>query len=88
MRLYYEDSMRYYVGVTKNYRTTFRAAETPTEKTHGHLFIYVIGPFASKLAAELMAIHGEGNPHMQHVSECNTLARKGREWLRKRGFGV
>jgi len=80
--------MRYYVGVNKNYREVFRATKTPTERSHGHVYLYVIGPFTSKLAAELMAKHGEGNPHMQHVSECNALARKGREWLRNRGFSV
>jgi len=62
--------------------------QTPTESSFGHRYRFVIGPFANKLAAVVMAHHGMGNPHIQNASDANRLARKGVKWLRSRGFDV
>jgi hypothetical protein len=81
--------MAYFVGITPKYkREVFNYYGRPTVASHGDYYNLAIGPFSSKLAAELMAVHGEGNPHMQHTSDCNRLAKKGRVWLRSRGFRV
>ncbi len=39
-------------------------------------FGHAIGPFHTRFAAELMADFGEGNPHMQHVEDCEQFAKK------------
>ncbi len=48
----------------------------PTEKTHGHLYSCVIGPFRTKAAALLMA-----SPWsiISHVSEAEKIAKLRRE---------
>lgn len=78
----------YYVGRKENQYEVFTSAVTPSEGFFGHRYRYVIGPFANKLAAIIMAHHGQGNPHLQHASDANRLARKGVKWLRDRGFRV
>ena len=60
----------------------------PTFHTHGIRYTAVIGPFRSRLAAEIMAKHGENNPHFQHVEDAESFARLGRTVLRGRGFDV
>lgn len=56
----------------------FRAASTPTEATHGHLYAAVIGPFRTKRGAEWMAdpVKGQGNPHCRCVADAERLAKK------------
>ena len=39
-------------------------------------FGHAIGPFRTRFAAELMADFGENNPHIQHVEDCERIAKK------------
>lgn len=44
--------MRFYIGVKQDYsREVFKAPTTPTETTHGALYLYAIGPFVTKRGA-------------------------------------
>jgi hypothetical protein len=80
---------KYWVGITPQYkRELFISNKKPTVAAFGDLYNYVIGPFYTKLAAELMQKHGENNPHLQHTSYAEKLAKKGRVALRKEGFNV
>jgi hypothetical protein len=68
---------RLYVGCKAGSpRIVFRAAQTPTFESHGHLFNATIGPFYTKAGAQFMAQYGQGNPHCRCVSEAERLARK------------
>jgi len=61
----------------------FRAARTPTEASHSKRYDYVVGPFRTMFAAELMAqFGGQGNPHYQHVEDAEAYAKA----YRKRGL--
>lgn len=65
-----------YVGIKQNRkRVVFRSAYTPTQASHGHLYVVVIGPFRTLAGAKLMAEKGEGNPHMQTVADAERIAR-------------
>lgn len=82
-------STNYYVGVRLGLeegtqeRRMFTAPHEPTAQTHGHLYIYVIGPFRTKQAAALMAVFGGGNPHLQHVTDAERMARFKPEMVRE-----
>jgi hypothetical protein len=67
---------RPYVGrsVETGRLTVFRSSVTPTDETHGAAFRYAIGPFRTARAARLMADHGENNPHLVTVAECERIA--------------
>jgi len=72
---------RYYVGIRGNKkehtREVFTAKKTPTAESHGHKYLYVIGPFSTKEGAEVMRDYGDPwNPHFQHVSDAEAFARK------------
>jgi hypothetical protein len=70
-------SKRLYVGMTVDRPwEVFWAVPTPTNKSHGHLYPAVIGPFRTKAGATFMAKYGRNNPHCQCVSEAERLARK------------
>jgi len=67
---------RYYVGQTPTgERQVFLSDIIPTEESHGHLFLYVIGPFRSKNGAQVMATYGKNNPHIQTVADAEALAK-------------
>ena len=70
---------RPYVGIVKGTHeyVRFWSKTNPTEETHGERFVATIGPFRTVAAAELMKKYGKGNPHMQHVSDCERLAKRG-----------
>lgn len=61
-------------------RELFRAASTPTFETHGATYNYVIGPFRTKLAGEIMRDFGRSNPHLQSVYDAERLARHYRSY--------
>ena len=68
---------RYYVGLSKGrLRSIFRSPIEPTEETHGSLYLAVIGPFRTKRGAVYMADYGEGNPHLQTVSQAEWYAKQ------------
>lgn len=69
-------STRIYVGCNPGTLEVFRAAATPTEATHGHLYAAVIGPFASKRGAQFMAAYGRNNPHLQTVGDAERIAQQ------------
>lgn len=80
---------RWYVGLLKYpRRELFQSTIIPTEESHGYRYKAVIGPFRTKLAAVIMAKHGTGNPHIQHVADAEKLARYGIANLREMGFDV
>jgi len=54
----------------------FKSATKPTEATHGHQYLAVIGPFRTKAGAEFMANNGWNNPHCQCVADAERLAKK------------
>lgn len=81
--------LRLYVGHIKSgLHEIFYCSHIPTERSHGNKYRYVIGPFRTLLAAEIMARHGENNPHLQHVADAELFAKSGRVMLRREGFDV
>lgn len=67
---------RFYVGCRAGAPyEVFKADAEPTEKTHGHLYAAVIGPFDTKRGAEFMAKYGNGNPHCRCVADAERLAK-------------
>lgn len=68
---------KYHVGVKKGQlREVFRTDLTPTAETHGQ-YIYCIGPFRTRRAAEWMAdTRGRNNPHCRCVADAERLAKK------------
>jgi len=50
-------------------RQVFRAARPPKESELRNRFDAVVGPFVT-LRGLFCAQHGEGNPHVQHVSDA------------------
>ena len=75
-----------YVGVNREGRgEVFRSAQTPTESSHGNRYAYVVGPFRTRLAADLMAEFGrKAAIHYQHVSDAEAFAQQ----YRRRGLGT
>lgn len=69
---------KWYVGISDLgvKRETFTSYSEPTEKSHGHKYAAVIGPFRTKRGAEYMAKYGRNNPHLQHVDDAERLAAK------------
>lgn len=66
---------RYYVGIRPDRtRQLFRASETPTETSHGHLYVAATGPFRTKRGAAVDTLYGFGNPHICHVDDAERLA--------------
>jgi len=53
----------------------FRSSTIPTEKSHGHLYPAVIGPFKSKVGASYFARYGRNNPHIRTADDAERLAR-------------
>ena len=73
-------SKRFYCGVAPGHiREVFTASKTPTEKSHGHKYAYVIGGFKTEDAARFMAFHGEGNPHLQCVADAERIVKEIKE---------
>lgn len=72
-----------YVGVKPGgKREVFRSTVIPTRETHGSKYTYAIGPFRTKDGASVMAVYGQGNPHIQTVSDAERLSR---EWKKEKG---
>lgn len=65
-----------YVGVKNGKYVVFKSLFTPTQKSHGAKFTYVIGPFNTIKGAEYMAMYGRGNPHLQTVADAERYAHK------------
>ena len=65
------------VRVDNGKREKFRSAVHPTQDIHGQTYSYVIGPFRTARGAEFMRDYGANNPHCQHVSDAERLARHG-----------
>ncbi len=91
--------MKYYVGHKGGKMAVFQSAVTPTEKTHGHFYTLVTGPFRTLRGARFMAEHGHNNPHVRSVADAEriaeTIAAKAaaspfidemRELLKKKGY--
>lgn len=74
-------STKYYVGVRlteteRQERCVLRVDAEPSRESHGHLYVYVIGPFRTMAGAAIMAVFGQGNPHLQHVTDAERMARR------------
>lgn len=67
---------RVYVGVNGAKREVFRNVGTPTERTHGERYAYVIGPFRTARGAQYMRDYGIQNPLCQSVYDAETLAKR------------
>lgn len=65
-----------YVGCKSGRCTVFRSIFTPTRKSHGEKYSYVIGPFRTLAGAQYMALYGKGNVHLQHVDDAERLAKQ------------
>lgn len=66
----------YFVGCKVGQsRTVFLHAGIPTAESHP-MFGYVIGPFRTRKAADLMASIGENNPHIRTVAEAERIAKE------------
>jgi hypothetical protein len=77
---------QYYVGVRlsadddKQERYVFRVdGAVPSRESHGHLYVYVIGPFRTMAGAAIMAVFGQSNPHLQHVADAERMARRNKD---------
>jgi len=65
----------YYIGCKGQEYIVFQSDTVPTEKTHGHLYAYVIGCFRTKRGALWCEKYGRNNPHATCVDEMEKLAR-------------
>lgn len=65
-----------YVGVKSGKSTVFKCFYTPTQKSHGSRYTYVIGPFDTMRGAKYMADYGRGNPHLQTVADAERLSKR------------
>lgn len=59
-----------------NHREVFRFDAMPTEKTHGHLFNAVVGPFLTVRGAKCMVHYADSNPHVRNVAEAERVGNK------------
>ena len=68
---------KHYVGirVDSGQREVFKHHAIPTQHSHGHLYVMVIGPFRTLRGAEYMAAHGANNPHLQTVRDAERAAK-------------
>ncbi len=66
--------MAVYVGCKGGRREVFRSEQRPTQQSHGHLYMAVIGPFRTKRGAEFMARCGGNNPHVRCVADAERIA--------------
>lgn len=64
---------KWYIGHQEGIRTPFRASETPTKASHGHLYGYATGPFRTKRAAIWGCQYGA---HWTTISEAEDAAKK------------
>ena len=73
-----EMASRYYVGSNQaaGIRQVFKADQTPTVETHGHIYKSVVGPFRTKRGAMFHAAVGANNPHVQHVNDDERIAKR------------
>jgi hypothetical protein len=63
---------KYYIGITNvvtRQGEIFLYENEPTEQTHGHKYMYVIGPFTTKKAAVYMIDH----PYCSSVYDAEKL---------------
>ena len=69
-----------YVGLQRDslQGIVFKSKTTPTEKTHGHLYPAVIGPYRTMRGAIWGAdpVKGRLNPHCRCVADAEYLAKK------------
>jgi len=69
--------MSYYTGLKlSGGRETFLYKGYVSEKTHGHRYSAVIGPFYSKFAADLMSLYGRNNIHLPSVHAAQEWAKR------------
>jgi hypothetical protein len=66
---------KWYVGHNRGTLEAFKASATPTTDSHGHLYAGVVGPFRTKRAALWAEQYGSMNPHFQHVSDAERIAK-------------
>jgi hypothetical protein len=57
----------------------FLSKTIPTQKSHGELYAYVIGPFRTAKAARWAVQYGSNNPHFQHTSDAERYAKNWQE---------
>lgn len=63
-----------YVGFYHGKGEVFRATRTPTDASHGNRFNYVVGPFRTLGAAQIMA--GTHGPQIITVADAERFARQ------------
>ena len=57
-------------------REVFRSDATPTEQSHGEQYFAVTGPFRTVRGAKALTHYGNGNPHIQGVSDAERIGKK------------
>ena len=68
--------MKWYVGLTGAHKLeAFRAQHEPTQKTHGRLYLAVVGPFVTRRGAHWAQAHALNNPHAQTVASIERIAK-------------
>lgn len=53
----------------------FRYAGTPTEETHGDIYLACVGPFYTAAGGRFFEAYASGNPHCLCVADAERLAR-------------
>ncbi len=68
---------KFYVGRKPNQigKDVFKSDVTPTKQMYPQ-YVSVVGPFRTKRAAIMLAVFGQGNPHMQTVSDAERIAKQ------------
>jgi hypothetical protein len=64
----------HYTGHKDGKVERFSSNTPPTQKSHGHLYNAVTGPFKTKRAAD-WAVKNQGNPHFHHVNDAEKLSK-------------
>lgn len=66
-----------YVGYSRDHNgmEAFRSEAPPTFESHGSKYDAVIGPFRTVRGAKIMALYGNGNPHIRCVDDAEAHAR-------------
>lgn len=65
--------MKYFIGIKNGTHTVFGAKDA-SQKTHGHLYNALIGPFKHKHAAKFM-VDTNPNPHCQSVMDAERISQ-------------
>ena len=68
--------MAYYLGRrAQGDLILFHSLHVPTKESHGTRFVFVIGPFKSKVGASYFARYGRDDPRIRTAEEAERLAR-------------